>query len=215
MPGSAFSEPLAAARCPSCRSLIDLESSRVIQPRPQSVAVPERWQVDARPGSLQVKWRWFSVVAFFLVPFTLFWNGIMTTMAVGFTEGFTHPERLFFGLLIPHVWVGIGLAYYCVALFVNSTTVKVGGGTLHVSHGPLPWRGTKTIPVRDLAQLFVVEKRGNRGSLSYELCGLMRDGKRQSILTGLTDETSARFLEVRLEQVMNIVDHAVAGELKR
>lgn len=177
--------------------------------------VPEKWQVDAKPGSLLVKWRWLSVAVFFLVPFTLFWNGILSTAAFGVSENFTHPERLLFGLLIPHVWIGIGLAYYCLALFVNSTTVKVLEGTLHVKHGPLPWRGTKAIPVRELQQLFVVEKRGNKGSISYELCGLMRDGRRQSILTGLTSDGAARFLEVRLEQVMNITDQAVEGELRR
>jgi hypothetical protein len=215
LPVSSVSEPLGAARCPSCRALIDLESSRSISARPKNVPVPEKWQVDAKPGSLLVKWRWLSVAAVFLVPFTLFWNGIMSVMAFGATENFAHPERLLFGLLIPHVWIGVGLAYYCVALFLNSTTVKVVEGTLHVKHGPLPWRGTKAIPVRELQQLFVVEKRGSKGSISYELCGLMRDGRRQSILTGLASDGAARFLEVRLEQVMNITDQAVEGELRR
>ena len=215
LPGSAVSEPLAAARCPSCRALIDLESSRLISARPKNVPIPEKWQVDAKPGSLVVKWRWFSAAVFFLVPFTLFWNGILSVMAFGGTENFAHPERLLFGLVIPHVWVGLGLAYYCVALFLNSTTVKVLDGTLHVKHGPLPWRGTKAIAAREVQQLFVVEKRGNKGSISYELCALMRDGRRQTVLVGLTSDASARFLEVRLEQVMNITDQAVEGELKR
>ena len=195
--------------------MIDLESSRSISARPKNVPVPEKWQVDAKPGSLLVKWRWLSVAALFLVPFTLFWNGIMLTMAFGMSDGLKDPLKLLFALLIPHVWIGIGLAYYCVALFLNSTTVKVIDGQLHVKHGPLPWRGTKAIPVRDLQQLFVVEKRGSKGSISYELCALMRDGRRQSILTGLTSDGAARFLEVRLEQVMNITDQAVEGELRR
>ena len=177
--------------------------------------MPEKWQVDAKPGSLLVKWRWLSLAAVFLVPFTLFWNGIMVTMAAGMTDGFSHPERLLIGLAVPHVWVGLGLGYYCLALFLNSTTVRFAEGTLHVKHGPLPWRGTKSIPSREVQQLFVVEKRGNKGSISYELCALMRDGRRQSILTGLTSDGSARFLEVRLEQVMNITDQAVEGELRR
>ena len=215
LPTSAIAQTLSAARCPSCRVLIDLDSSRVLRPRATAVPAPEKWQVDtAAPGSLLIRWRWFSVAAFFLVPFTLFWNGIMTAMAFGVTEGMQHPERLLFGLVVPHVWVGVGLAYYCVALFFNSTTVNVTEGTLHVKHGPLPWRGTRAVPVRELEQLFVVEKRGNKGSLSYELCSLSRDGRRQSLVTGLDKESSARFLEVRLEQAMGIVDRPVEGEVK-
>ncbi len=34
-------------------------------------------------------------------------------------------------------------------------------------------------------------------------------------LASLSDEGAARFLEVKFEQVMNIVDQAVAGELRR
>ena len=162
-----------------------------------------------------MSWRWFNLSALFLVPFTLFWNGILTAMAFGVTEGFQHPERLLFALVLPHAWVGVGLAYYCVAIFLNTTTVQASDGVLHVRHGPIPWRGTRTIPVRELQQLFVMEKRGGRGAISFELCGVLRDGKRQSLLTGLTDEASARFLEVKFEQAMNITDQAVAGEVRR
>jgi len=221
VPHSAVSNQLGAARCPACRALIDLDSARATRPQapppPRSLAlpIPERWHVDATPGTLLVRWRWFTFMAVMLVPFTLFWNGILVGMAGGVTDNFTHPERLLFGILVPHVWVGVGLTYTCLTLFVNSTTVRVADGTLYVRHGPLPWRGTRTIPTLDVQQLFVVEKRGNRGGVSYELCALLREGKRQALLTGLKDELEARFLEVRLEQVMNIADQHVVGELKQ
>lgn len=214
LPPSAIAESLAAARCPSCKALIDLDSSRSLRPRSLAVAAPERWQVEAAPGSLLVRWRWFTWVALFLVPFTLFWNGILGTMAFAGTEGFTHPERLLFGLLIPHVWVGIGLAYFTLASFFNSTEVRFNNGMLHVKHGPLPWRGQRHLQTREVGQLFVLEKRGNKGGITYELCALLSDGKRISLLSSLNDEGQARFLELRLEQVMGIVDRPVAGELK-
>lgn len=183
--------------------------------RQLAVAAPEKWVVEAKPGSFLARWRWFNWSALFLIPFTLFWNGIMLGMAAGVTEGFTHPERLLFGLAVPHVWVGVGLAYYCACVFLNSTTVELKEGVLSVQHGPLWWRGNRTLGAGELQQLFVVEKRGSKGSRSYELCGLTRDGRRQTLLSGLDDETSARFLEVRLEQALNLSDVAVAGELRR
>lgn len=216
MPLSAISEGLRAARCPSCKTLIDLDAaSRGVPSRQLAVAAPEKWQIDTRPGSFSARWRWFNWSAVFLVPFTLFWNGILMGMATGVTEGFQHPERLLIGLAVPHVWVGLGLAYYCLCLFLNSTRVELKEGTLTVQHSPLWWRGNRKLSASELQQLFVVEKRGNRGSVSYELCALSRDGKRQTLLTGLSDESSARFLEVRLEQALNITDQAVAGELRR
>lgn len=187
----------------------------MVRPRSLAVATPEKWVVQATPGSLLVRWKWFTWPAIFFIPFTLFWNGIMLTMAFGVTEGFTHPERLLFGLVLPHVWVGVGLAYYSVAMLFNSTTVNFANGTLQVTHGPIPWWGKRRLPVRDLSQLFVVEKRGNKGRVTFELCGLLADGKSVSILRGLSDEIQARFLEVRLEQVLGIVDRPVAGEVKR
>ena len=194
--------------------MIDLALSRAVDSRQLSVATPERWQVEAKPGSFVARWRWFSAKALFLVPFTIFWNGIMVTMALGATEGFKHPERMLVDLVIPHVWVGVGLAYYCLALFLNSTRVEFHDGKLEVHHGPVFWRGNRKLGVGEVQQLFVVEKRLNR-SITYELCGLMRDGKRMTVLSGVDDEASARFLEVRLEQAMNIRDQPVVGEMRR
>ena len=115
---------------------------------------------------------------------------------------------------MPHVWAGGGLTYYCLTLFFNSTTVHVTEGTLNVKHGPLLWFGKRAVPVREVAQCFVLEKRGNKGRISYELCGLLRDGTRQSLVSGPRDEAAARFLEVRLEQAMNLVDRPVEGETR-
>ncbi|MFZ5446598.1 MAG: hypothetical protein ACOZQL_41810 [Myxococcota bacterium] len=213
LPVSAISESLGAARCPSCRALIDLGAPRA-QAQPVNLAIPEKWQVDALPGSLTVRWRWSSLAVVFLIPFTLFWNGILSVFAFASTEGFTHPERLLIGLAVPHVWVGVGLGYYVLTLLFNSTTVRLGEGTLSVRHGPLWWPGKRDFPAREIQQLFVVEKRGSKGSRSYEVCALLRDSRRVTLVKA-DDEQKARFLEVKLEQSLGIVDQRVEGEHRR
>ena len=80
---------------------------------------------------------------------------------------------------------------------------------------PLPWRGRRSLSTADLTQRCVLEKRGRKGGISYELCAAMRDGTRQSLVRGLNDELDARFLEVRLEQLMNIIDAPVEREHRR
>jgi hypothetical protein len=196
--------------CPTCGQPLRTAPEAAVS---RALPTPERWQVEVGPRSLTARWRWLTWSALFLVPFTLFWNGIMVTMAAGVTEGFTHPERLLLGLAVPHVWVGIGLAYVTLGNFVNSTRVTVQDGRLRVRKGPLPWAGQRDLAGPDVKQLFVVEK-PTRRSVTYELCALLLDGKRKSVLGGL-EQHEARFLELRCEQALGIVDMPIEGEVRR
>ncbi len=135
-------------------------------------------------------------------------------MAGGFGAA-GHPERLLFGLAVPHVWVGLGLVYYTIAMLVNTTAVRCAQGVLTVRHYPLPWFGRKTLEVRDLRQLFVVERRATKGGISYELCVLLDGERRITVLKSLDSADKARFLEVRLEQALEITDAPVLGELPK
>lgn len=221
LPPSAVSSALQAARCPTCAALVDLggPGSKLV-PREErraalAVPIPEKWKVDEGPRALTARWGWFSWSAVIMVPFTLFWNGILVGMAFGVTEGGQHPERLLIGLAVPHVWVGLGLAYGTLASFVNSTTVRAADGALTVRKGPLPWLGNRHLAVDELKQLFVVEQRGNRGRVSYDVCAVLRDGRKQALVTGLDSADKARFLETRLEQLLDIQDQPVEGELRK
>jgi len=199
--------------CEACGQRISYAAKT--PPVAHAVPPPERWQVDEGPGTLSVRWRWFTWAAIIMVPFTLFWNGILLGMAAGATEGGAHPERLLIGLVIPHVWVGLGLAYWTLASFVNSTAVTLAGRSVRVSKGPLPWRGNRELAVDEIEQLFVVEKRGSKGKISYELCALKRDRTREVLVDGLESHDRALFLETRLERALGIRDEPVASEVKK
>jgi hypothetical protein len=207
--------------CPNCGAVLPVDqrsqSEGLLPASPPAaplLPIPQRWEVQSGPRSLTVKWRWFKAMGLVLIPFALIWNGMLLGMGASATEGFKHPEKLLFGLLIPHVWVGLGLAYFVLTSLLNSTTVAVNMGRVTVKHGPLPWRGNHDQPGTDFKQFFVVEKRGSKGSVSYELCALLRDGRRQSFVSGVTAD-QARFLEVKLEQALGIQDVSVDGELHR
>ncbi len=47
----------------------------------------------------------------------------------------------------------VGLGYSLVLIAINTTTLKVDGGTLLVEHGPLPWRAPLTVAVGEVAAL--------------------------------------------------------------
>jgi len=199
--------------CPTCGQPMPASRHGLEAAAAPALPTPERWQVDVGPRSFAASWRWLTWSSLLLVPFTLFWNGILIAMAAGATEGFTHPERLLLGLAVPHVWVGLGLAYTTLATFVNGTRVTVQDGRLVVKKGPLPWLGNRDLAGSDVQQLFVVEK-STRNKVTFELCALLRDGTRKSVLSGL-ERHQARFLEARCEQALGIIDARVDGEVRR
>lgn len=211
LPVSAISTALEVARCPSCETVIDLRASA--KSSALAAPTPERWEVTGTGPDLSIRWRWFRASSLFLIPFALFWNGILVTMAAGVSEGFRHPERLLVGLVVPHVWVGVGLAYACVANLLNSTTITSRFGRLTVKVGPLPWRGNRAFDANDLSQLFVVERRGNRGATTFDVCAVTRDGRRQQ-LVNLPQPDQAAFVERRVEQALGVVDRPVEGEYR-
>ncbi len=212
------------ATCPYCRAVMRIarrDGSRPADgpPRPR-IALPKRFEIDDSGGEFRISYRWFSWIVLFLVPFTVFWCGFLV-MWYGMAGAMDAPGlfKLFF-LLFPllHVGVGLGMAYFCAAMFLNRTTLLVRDGELTVSHGPLPWWGGDSYPTRDIEQLFCVEKitSSEEGkNVSYVLNAQLKGRGKKALLTGLHDADQALFLEQQLESHLKIEDRPVAGELLR
>ena len=221
LPENELTAAVGAARCADCGTLNDLQSPQAaVRPRPlrreatpAAVPIPERFEVEDKGSGIVIRWRWFRLQALMLIPFTLFWNGILLTFAAGVTDGGAHPERLLVGLAVPHVWVGVGLVYACFAALLNTTTVTAGRGRVTVVHGPVPWRGNGEWDASALDQLFSVDRKGK--STVYDLCAVTREGRKEVLVRSLESPDQARFLEARLEAALGIVDRPVDGELRR
>ena len=212
----AISEMLEAARCGRCGALLDLRlGKRVLRFAAIRFPLPERWDLKEDTfGRLRISWRLRTWALVPLTLFTVFWDGLLFALARGTSDNFQHPEKLLWGLAIPHVWVGIGLAYFVLGLWLNTTRIEVANEELTVNTGPLPWRGHRRFSKRELQQLFVVERHGSKGAISYELCAVMLDGRRKTVVR-LSREEQARFLEMRLEEALGIEDRPVEGELRK
>ncbi len=171
---------------------------------------------DEQGSELTVSFRWMGIQAFFLIPFCLFWNGILIFM---YTMMFSSGAPLF-AFLFPliHLSVGVGLTYYTVCLFFNKTYITANRNELSVRHTPLPWVGAKTLNVSEIDQLFVKEKisRGKNGtSVTYDLLAKLKNGKKNvKILSGSTlgDADDVQAMENRIETFLGIRDRAVSGE---
>ena len=144
--------------------------------------------------------------------FCVFWNGFLIvwhTIALSTGAWFMSA----FGLI--HTAVGIGLLYFVIATFCNTTEIRAGSGRLSIRHRPIPWRGNQDIPTPGLKQLFCREKvsRGKNGtSTSYELEAVLDGNTRKTLLKGLNDPNQALYIEQQLEKFLRITDQRVHGE---
>ena len=215
---------LAIARCGHCNVVMSIGaphttggSAPTTTTRPSirpKVGLPERFQIEDLGSTLTISRSWFHPMNFFLLFFSIAWNGFMVFWHVmAFQSGFLIMSL--FGLL--HTAVGIGLIYGVAAGFLNKTNVSVGRGMLEIKHGPIPWKGNIAIQVADIEQLFVLEKvrhSENSTHSAYELHAVMRSGERQLVTRKVENADQALYLEQEIERFLKIEDRPVDGEHK-
>lgn len=175
----------------------------------------KRLEISRSSFELNITYRWFSPIAFFLIFFCLFWDGFLVLWyGIGFAAG--DVPSMFFLFPLIHVAVGIGLTYYTICLFVNRSYINVDQRMLTVHHAPLPWpRGNKEIAVADVEQLYVEEKTGNKGSKYHILRALLKNGEKLTILGNINAPAESLLeLEREIENYVGIADAPVIGEMQ-
>jgi hypothetical protein len=186
-----------------------------------------RHAASSKRGDLVVRRRWFEPAQHIFVGFfCVFWDGSLVVwylMAGAVVTGREAPGGMPSGigllfLLFPliHVAVGVGLTYSVIAAIFNTTEVGVRGDSFFVRHGPIPWRGNRTLPARAITQFFCEEKlttTKNRVSRTYHLSAILDGGERVRLVSDLPEVEQALFLEHALEERLGIVDVPVAGEV--
>jgi hypothetical protein len=218
---------LGIATCGACGTVMDLRTraaatddrledlTRPPPPRP-AIPLPETFQVNDSGGRFSVSWRWRSLGVAFLAFFAVFWNGFMVLwFSIALASG--QWMMAAFGSL--HAGVGLFLAYGVLSQLLNTTAITLEQGVLRVKHGPIPAPGGGEWTRADLAQLYGEEsvrstKNGGR-VFSYDLCAMLRDGRRVKLVKGLKDKGQVLWLERALETRMDIVDVEVEGELAK
>jgi len=118
---------------------------------------------------------------------------------------------------IGHLAVGVGLTYFMLAGFLNTTRVRIANSVMTVRHGPVPWFGNRTIPAADIEQLYCTEhtrqRSDERTSTTYRLNAVLSGGKKVKLLSGLTEADQALFIEEKVETHLGIEDRRVRGEM--
>ena len=211
------------AKCDACNAVFGFaddvpgaSAPAKARPKRAKVPLPPGFQVEDTGVGFRIIHRWWRPMFIFLAFFTVFWCGfLLFWYAIA-----ASAEAPIFFFLFPliHVAVGVGLAYFTLAGFINRTVIDVTGQELAVNHIPLPWFGARSHPVDELKQLYVVE-RTNSGKhgvrYSYDLCAVSRYGDQLKVLSGLQAVDQALYLEQTIEERLGIEDEAVPGEVRK
>jgi len=197
------------------------------QAAPLAAPMPDKIRREVLPSGLRLTYRWFGPQFLFLVFFCVFWNGFLVfwystaTAGVDWSAGLgaIKGDRLMM-LLFPviHVGVGVGLTYFTLCGFLNSTVVDVSPRQISVKHGPLPWFGNRIVEAMQVAQIYREEivRRGKNGPhTSYQLSVATKDNRKLKLLSGLETPDLALYLEQEIERHLGIRDQAVAGEMRK
>lgn len=174
--------------------------------------------VQRRVGRLNLSRRWFSPRIVFIALFALVWDAFLVFWyAVALSSSFSQSPVGTIALLFPliHVAVGIGLTYYALCGFFNSTTIEVSDPTISVRHGPLPWPGHQKLHVNEMDQLWSVRKSGGRSDRGYTVKVKLRSGRSVDLVRGLQAPEEALFIEQAVQKHLRIKDRPEPGELPR
>ncbi|MEM1084840.1 MAG: hypothetical protein AAGI48_12080 [Verrucomicrobiota bacterium] len=208
-----ISAELSAARCTHCNALFALPASVVSKPiaRPQA-PLPSGFEIHTAGNGVQITRRWRSARVWFLLFFAIFWNGFLVVWhGIAISQGQWLMSA--FGLI--HTAVGVGLIYTVAAMFLNSTVIRCENNRILVHHGPLPWKGNKTMATEEIEQLYCTEKitRSKNGtSTRYRIEAVLKGNRRETLLKGVDNPDQALFIEQQLEKALGIVDRPVDGE---
>lgn len=182
-------------------------SRRPLMPQPGGVTV------EMLDDGLELTWRWFSWKYIPLALFCVVWDGFLCfwySIALS-----TDAPWIMIVFPIFHLAVGVGLTYSVLAGFLNHSTLRVDRKIFSIQHDPVPWLGEVKVPLGDLDQLYCKEKRGSKGSVSYQLAAVLKNGRKLDLLSNLESPEVGFFIEQQIENWLDIPDRSVRGEIPR
>jgi len=204
--------------CSYCGALMNLAvptAAPTFTPRPE-VPLPPRIRIAKTERGIELNWRWFTPVLFFLIPFTIVWDAFLVFWHS--MDGSSGAPWIMVLFPMAHVAVGVGLTYFVIASLLNTTRITVAPRAVEVRHGPIPWRGNAVFERSQVEQLFCKrkEKHGEHGPhVTYELWLALRGPRAVKLVANGLEEEQVLYLEQRIESALGLADRPMAGELPR
>jgi hypothetical protein len=206
-----------AAVCPACAHVFRFASllSEVLPqvPKPEApLALPSGFGVRKELSTLQLVIPWRVVRnKWFMTIFAVLWDFFLIPFIKAAVSGNTQVA-LFISL---HLAVAVGMTLYVLALWINSTKIRVDTTGINVRHTPVPVPFTPNhfIPVQDIAQFYVEEyvpsRTNRRPDITFALRVKTKNGKDLRLVPGFTNASGALYLEQEIEKFLKIEDEPV------
>ncbi|MES2597542.1 MAG: hypothetical protein V4662_19495 [Verrucomicrobiota bacterium] len=121
----------------------------------------------------------------------------------------SEPNPPLMAVLFPigHIAVGFSITYYVLASLVNKTDIVISSSGVRVVTGPAPWLGNKEVRVDDITAVVVRERRGNRGSMSFNVMYADRSRKEKKLVTSLAELDQAEFVAQMIREAIGLKNH--------
>jgi hypothetical protein len=106
-----------------------------------------------------------------------------------------------FMLLLPHLWVGVGLLYVGLANALNRTRITVDASSIRAVSGPIPWKNVSIPRAGAIGADHLVSLAQRSGQSAFQVRIIGPDRRATKLVGGLTEE-EARYLAEELDATL-------------
>ena len=209
----------ALAKCYTCHTVFTFEKKEInAEQKKIFVALPDAIRAYDMPNAVdfEISWKKSSKSIWFFTVFAVFWNTIVGIFVIA---GIVSGEMTLLYFVAFHIIVGLGVAYYVLALFLNTTYIGINRYDLRVEHSPIPMPFFKTheIPVQDIEQLYieryVASKTNGRPDYAFALFVKKRKIENPiKLMKGLKTKEQGRYIEQEIEAFLGLEDKKMENE---
>jgi len=210
------------AVCPNCDTVFNFGSLSAAQKskqkkKPRKMHPPQGFHVETTPEGFSMRWRWFTPAIIGATFFAIVWNAFLVfwyNMLGDFSMdgGFLW---IFYIFPIGHIAVGIGMAYYALTGWLNTTTARVSEELLEVRSAPIPnFFGDGVMACSDIQQVYV-NSRTTRNGIVYDVVAKRYGAYEKAVVKGIRQKDFAHYIEQEVEAFLGVENQKVEGELQR
>lgn len=198
------------AKCTKCDWAFSFANEfSTISATPQAIKTPKpnNMQVFEKNGKLLMIWPWFDKSFALLTFLAVIWNvASLTIIGSGLFAVIQGNISGLLYLLLPNIWIGLGLIYYVLCGYINKTSVFIDDNTLTVEHGPLPLWGKKTLAIDDITHVHTkrLEHAKYEHAHLYSVYVNMLKDENVKLVSGLTNAEQASFIKQKIRYYLGI-----------
>jgi hypothetical protein len=165
---------------------------------------------------LKLTRNWLSANLVVLAILCVAWNSFL---AFWYSEVVAvAPPLLLVNIPVVHVAIGIGLAYFALAGFLNRTVISIDHQQVFVQHGPIPWPGKIRMPTENIQEIIVAQHSTKNGrptyAFAFDVNALMKSGQIVSLLKNLDARDQALYIQQIIEQHLRLGIDSEIGHKK-